>query len=99
MLSLLGTFELHVTAGNTLRNSSTLCRTFNFSGIKQYQAAIECENAIRGDTIVVKKMDEGALRLFELLPISLCIKLSVKKMLLNYSMTNNKSNNFKVPTY
>lgn len=43
---LLGTFELHVTTGNTLTNSSTLCRAFNFSGIKQYQTALECVNAI-----------------------------------------------------
>lgn len=70
---LLGTFELHVTTGNTLTNSSTLCRAFNFSGLKQYQTALECVNQIKGDTIVVKKIDEGSLRLFELSPISLCL--------------------------
>ncbi|XP_065936957.1 receptor-type tyrosine-protein phosphatase zeta-like isoform X1 [Magallana gigas] len=64
-----GTFELHVTTGYTLTNSSTLCRAFHFSGIKKYQTALECVNAIRGDTIVVKKIDEGSLRLFELSPI------------------------------
>lgn len=98
MVLLLGTFEFHVTAGSTLRNSSTLCRTFRFSGIKQYQAAIECENAISGDTISVKKMDKGGLRLFELFPISLCT-ISRIKISFKFSMTNNKSNNFKLPKY
>lgn len=79
MLLLLGIYELHVTAENTLWNSSTLCRKFNFSGIKQYQTAIECVNAIRGDTILVKKMDEGALRLFEMFPISLCFISKIQK--------------------
>lgn len=59
-----GTFELHITDGNTLRSLSTLCRTFLLSGIKHYQIAIECENVIRGHTIVVKKMDGGSLRLY-----------------------------------
>lgn len=58
-----GTFELHITDGNTLMNLSTLSRTFLLSGIKHYQIAIECENVIRGETIVVKKMDGGSLRL------------------------------------
>lgn len=43
-----GTFELHITDGNTLRSLSTLCRTFLLSGIKHYQISIECENVIRG---------------------------------------------------
>lgn len=76
---LLGTFELHVTTGYTLTNSSTLCRAFNISGIKQYQTALECVNAIKGDTIMVKKIDEGSLRLFELSPISLCLISRIKK--------------------
>lgn len=78
MLSLLWKFELQVTAGNTLMNLSTLCRRFNFSGIKQFRAAIECENAISGDKIVVKKTDQGAMRL-ELLPICSCIISKIKK--------------------
>lgn len=64
-----GTFELHIAVGKTFINSSTLCMTFNFPGLQQHQAAIECINATRGDTVVVKKIDQGSLRLFELIPI------------------------------
>lgn len=92
---LLGIFELHVTTGYTLGNSSTLCRAFHFSGIKQFQTALECVNAIRGDTIVVKKIDEGSLRLFELSPISLCLISKIKKsafILFNDKQVKNNNN-------
>uniref|UniRef100_K1R5Z0 Multiple epidermal growth factor-like domains 6 n=1 Tax=Magallana gigas TaxID=29159 RepID=K1R5Z0_MAGGI len=65
-----GTFELHIAAGKTLINSTTLCVAFNFPGLQQHQAAIECINATRGDTIVVRKIGQGSLRLFELIPIN-----------------------------
>lgn len=53
-----------------MKNMSTLCTVFSYPGIRHYQASVECKNAIRGDKIVVQKMDEGSLRLFELIPIS-----------------------------
>nr|XP_034306378.1 uncharacterized protein LOC117682577 [Crassostrea gigas] len=64
-----GTYELHITVGDTVVNLSTLCKVFSYPGIRHYQTSVECKNEIRGDTIVVKKMDEGSLRLFELIPI------------------------------
>lgn len=52
-----------------MTNLSTLCKVFSYPGIRHYQTSVECKNEIRGDTIVVKKMDEGSLGLFELIPI------------------------------
>lgn len=58
---MLGIFELYIIDGNILMNLLILSRMFLFFGIKYYQILIECENVIRGEIIVVKKMDGGLL--------------------------------------
>nr|XP_022296023.1 uncharacterized protein LOC111105862 isoform X2 [Crassostrea virginica] len=64
-----GSYELHVASKITSTDGTTLCKNFSFSEIKQYRAAIECIRTMQGDTIVLKKTDVGALRLFEIYPI------------------------------
>lgn len=49
---------------------TTLCKRFSLPGIIQNHTALECDKEMRGDTIVLKKMDEDSLRLFEFIPIS-----------------------------
>lgn len=63
---------MHIAVGKTLLNLTTLCVAFIFPGLQQHQAAIECINVPIGDTVMVKKIDQGSLRLFELIPISKC---------------------------
>uniref|UniRef100_A0A8W8M8U0 Laminin EGF-like domain-containing protein n=1 Tax=Magallana gigas TaxID=29159 RepID=A0A8W8M8U0_MAGGI len=49
---------------------ATRCKAFELPGvIQQQQTAIECDAALSGDTFIVKKMDDGPLRLFEVYPI------------------------------
>lgn len=67
---LIGTFELHITAGDVELCLSTLCKRFRLPGIIQHQTALECDKGMRGDTIVLRKMDEDSLRIFEFIPIS-----------------------------
>nr|XP_022301034.1 scavenger receptor class F member 2-like [Crassostrea virginica] len=65
-----GSYELHITTTATsIVNGATLCKEFSLSGIRQHQTAIECNRAMLGDTIIIKKTDEGSLRLFEIYPI------------------------------
>lgn len=64
-----GKFEVHITTGDVESNLSTLCKRFSLPGIIQHQAALECDKEMRGDTIILKKMDEDSLRLFEFIPI------------------------------
>ena len=65
----LGSYELHVASKTTSTDGTTLCKNFSFSELKQYRAAIECTRTMQGDTIVLKKTNGGALRLFEIYPI------------------------------
>ncbi|XP_065938255.1 uncharacterized protein [Magallana gigas] len=65
-----GTFEVHITTGDAELNLTTLCKRFSLPGIIQNHTALECDKEMRGDTIVLKKMDEDSLRLFEFIPIS-----------------------------
>jgi hypothetical protein len=68
-----GHYEVHVKDGNLAINASTLCRSFSFTGsdlLKKNNKAVECQREMTGDTIVVKRTDGGALRLYEVYPIS-----------------------------
>lgn len=65
----LGSYELHVAWKTVSTDGTTLCKNFSFSELKQYRAAIECIRTMQGDTIVLKKTNGGALRLFEIYPI------------------------------
>ena len=66
----LGSYELHIIkTATSIVNGATLCKEFSLSGIRQHQTAIECNRAMLGDTIIIKKTDEGSLRLFEIYPI------------------------------
>lgn len=67
---MIGKFEVHITTGDVELNLSTLCKRFSLPGIIQHQTALECDKGMRGDTIILKKMDEDSLRLFEFIPIS-----------------------------
>ena len=64
----------------TSTDGTTLCKNFTFSEIKQYRAAIECTRTIQGDTIVLKKTDGEALRLFEIYPIGKHVKNAYVKL-------------------
>lgn len=66
----LGYYELHIAMKTISTNERTLCKKFSFSDlIKQYHAAIECDKTMLGDIIIVKKTDDGPIRLFEIYPI------------------------------
>ncbi|XP_062615730.1 uncharacterized protein LOC134277412, partial [Saccostrea cucullata] len=66
-----GNYELHITAENqTLPDELTLCRVFNLlNPTKAYQNIIECERQMTGNSIIIKRTDEGPIRLFEVHPI------------------------------
>lgn len=67
---------MHISVGNTALSLSTRCKAFELLDIiKQQQKAIECDTALSGDTVIVKKMDDGALRLFEVYLISKCVRV------------------------
>lgn len=66
-----GQFELHISVGNTTTDLSTRCKAFGLPGlIKRHQTTIKCDKAMSGDRFIVKKMDTGSLRLFEVYLIS-----------------------------
>lgn len=66
-----GQYELHISVGNTTTDLSTRCKAFGLPGvIKRHQTTIECDKAMSGDRFIVKKMDTGSLRLFEVYLIS-----------------------------
>lgn len=67
---MIGKFEVHITTGDVELNLTTLCKRFSLPGIIQHYTALECDKGMRGDTIVLKKMDDDSLRLFEFIPIS-----------------------------
>lgn len=70
-----GQYEIHISVGNTAICLATRCKTFELPGIsEQQQTAIECDAALSGDTVIVKKIGDGPLRLFEVYPISKCIR-------------------------
>ncbi|XP_062621601.1 uncharacterized protein LOC134283159 [Saccostrea cucullata] len=66
-----GNYELHIRAENqVLSNELTLCRRFNFRNPStKYQYIVECEREMTGNSIVITRMDEGPVRLFEVHPI------------------------------
>lgn len=65
-----GHYEIHINVGNTTLSLDTRCKAFKLPGIiQQQQTAIECDAALSGDTVIVKKIDDGPLRLFEVYPI------------------------------
>ncbi|XP_052677376.1 cell death abnormality protein 1-like [Crassostrea angulata] len=65
-----GHYEIHLSVGNTAMTLATRCKAFELPGIIQpQQTAIECDAALSGDTFIVKKIDDGPLRLFEVYPI------------------------------
>lgn len=73
-----GQYELHISVGDTAMSFVTKCKAFELPGvIQQQQTAIECDAALSGDTIIVKKMDDGPLRLFEVYPISKCVRVVI----------------------
>nr|XP_022302954.1 uncharacterized protein LOC111110654 [Crassostrea virginica] len=49
--------------------ASTLCNKIRFDGLQQQNTTIECNTAMVGNTIILKRTDKGYLRLFELYPI------------------------------
>lgn len=67
---MIGKFDVHITTGDAELNLTTLCKRFSLPGMIQNHTALECDKEMRGDTIVLKKMDEDSLRLFEFIPIS-----------------------------
>lgn len=70
-----GHYEIHISVGNTTMTLATRCKAFELPGIVQpQQTAIECDAALSGDTFIVKKIDDGPLRLFEVYPISKCVR-------------------------
>ena len=70
-----GHYEIHINVGNTTLSLDTRCKAFKLPGIiQQQQTAIECDAALSGDTVIVKKIDDGPLRLFEVYPISKCVR-------------------------
>nr|XP_022302580.1 receptor-type tyrosine-protein phosphatase T-like [Crassostrea virginica] len=67
-----GNYELHIKTEieHTLTmRASTLCNKIRFDGLQQQNTTIECNTAMEGNTIIVKRTDEGPLRLYELHPI------------------------------
>ncbi|XP_062582644.1 receptor-type tyrosine-protein phosphatase alpha-like isoform X2 [Saccostrea cucullata] len=64
-----GTYEVHIKDSDTEMNSITLCQSFTLLGLKEQKKEIECQREMTGDTIVIKRTDEGELRLFEVYPI------------------------------
>lgn len=79
---MLGNYELHIKTEieHTLTmRASTLCNQIRFDGLQQQNTTIECNTVMVGNTIIVKRTDEGSLRLYELQPIgniSLCTQMS-----------------------
>lgn len=66
-----GQYEVHISVGHTATDLSTRCKAFELpSDLKRHQTSIECDRAMRGDKFIVKKMDTGSLRLFEMYLIS-----------------------------
>lgn len=69
---MLGDYELHIKTElehtMTMR-ASTLCNKIRFDGLQQQNTTIECNTAMVGNTIILKRTDKGYLRLFELYPI------------------------------
>lgn len=62
-----GQYEIHISIGHTVTDLSTRCKAFELPrDLKRYQTSIECDRAMRGDRFIVKKMDTGSLRLFEM---------------------------------
>lgn len=75
-LLLIGNYELYIEKEPTLMMSpSTLCKKFRFDGSQQNKTILECREAMLGDTIIVKKTDDGPLSLYELQPIGKCFSL------------------------
>lgn len=73
-----GHYEIYISVGNTTMSLATRCKAFELPGIiKQRQTAIECDAALSGDTFIVKKMDDGPLRLFEVYPISKYVRVVI----------------------
>ena len=73
-LLLIGNYELYIEKEPTLMMSpSTLCKKFRFDGLQQNKTILECREAMLGDTIIVKKTDDGSL--YELQPIGKCFSL------------------------
>lgn len=62
---------MHISVGFTATDLSTKCTAFELPGdLKRHQTSIECDRGMRGDIFIVKKMDTGLLRLFEMYLIS-----------------------------
>ncbi|XP_055999731.1 receptor-type tyrosine-protein phosphatase H-like isoform X3 [Ostrea edulis] len=64
-----GNYEVHIKEDDAITSSSTLCQNFSLHGIKQQNNALECYKEMKGDTILIKRTDDGPLRLFEVYPI------------------------------
>ncbi|XP_056001591.1 uncharacterized protein LOC130048624 [Ostrea edulis] len=64
-----GVYEVHIKENDTMTSSSTVCQNFSLYGIKQQYKAVEYYKEMKGDTILIKRIDDGGLRLFELYPI------------------------------
>ena len=58
-----------------MMSPSTLCKKFRFDGLPQNKTILECREAMLGETIIVKKTDDGPLSLYELQPIGKCFSL------------------------
>nr|XP_022302953.1 receptor-type tyrosine-protein phosphatase alpha-like [Crassostrea virginica] len=62
-----GNYELYIKKEPTaMMSPSTLCKKFRFDGSQQNKTILECREAMLGDTIIVKKTDDGPLSLYEL---------------------------------
>ncbi|XP_055999696.1 uncharacterized protein LOC125656003 isoform X1 [Ostrea edulis] len=64
-----GNYEVHFKEDDAITSSSTMCQNFSLHGIKQQYKALECYKEMKGDTILIKRTDDGPLRLFEVYPI------------------------------
>ncbi|XP_078340142.1 uncharacterized protein LOC111110653 isoform X2 [Crassostrea virginica] len=65
-----GNYELYIEKEPTaMMSPSRLCKKFRFDGSQQNKTILECREAMLGDTIIVKKTDDGPLSLYELQPI------------------------------
>ncbi|XP_056001594.1 uncharacterized protein LOC130048628 [Ostrea edulis] len=64
-----GNYEVHIKEDGAITSSSTMCQNFSLHRIKQQNIALECYKEMKGDTILIKRTDDGPLRLFEAYPI------------------------------
>jgi hypothetical protein len=59
--------------------------------LKQNNKAVECYREMTGDTIVVRRTDDGALRLYEVYPISKCVWIFMLASILLFNIVTIKS--------